>query len=313
MPIPNSTVRQVHFEDFDGIDFERLVFAYHVRAGWSELAWYGQTGSDQGRDIIGTEPFEAAPARRTVIQCVNRTVLAQAKAEQDMSKAMTAPSGKPDAFRFICRSTVSAGRRDAVAAAARRLGVRHVTVWSGVEFEENLRLRGEDLLRRFCAGEVFPDDVQELRRFVDDFPGMADSEAMQLIAAVFDRPAFTTPIQQESSLPAFLQAVEDTIRALNTGIWQTREGAEVRRVPSLHHLRNSRARAGVAKARDLVDELRRTFVARLRDGGVKPCGCQQKDCPTFMIRPQVAIELDHIRQRVLNTFHVAAQELLHRG
>ncbi len=154
--------------------------------------------------------------RRTVIQCVNRGVLTQDKAEQDMGKAVAAPTGRPDAFRFVCRGSVSAERRDAVAAAARRLGVRHVTVWSGVEFEENLRLRGEDLLRRFCAGEAFPDDREELRRFVDDFPGMTDGEALHLMAAVFDRPAFTTPIHHESSLPAFLQAIEDTIRALNT-------------------------------------------------------------------------------------------------
>lgn len=74
-----------------------------------------------------------------------------------MRKAVAAPSGRPDAFRFVCRGNVSAGRRDAVAAASLRLGVPHAVVWSGAEFEENLRLIGADLLRRFCEGEVFPD------------------------------------------------------------------------------------------------------------------------------------------------------------
>lgn len=37
------TVRPVHFEDFGGQDFERLVFAYHLRAGWSDLAWYAMS------------------------------------------------------------------------------------------------------------------------------------------------------------------------------------------------------------------------------------------------------------------------------
>ena len=118
--MPNSTVRRVHFEDFGGAEFERLVFAYHVWVGWSELAWYGQTGSDQGRDIIGVEPFDAAPPRRTVIQCVNRSLLTQAKAERDMGKAVAAPTGRPDAFRFVCRSSISAERRDAVADAPLR-------------------------------------------------------------------------------------------------------------------------------------------------------------------------------------------------
>lgn len=303
---PNSTVHRMHFEDFGGAEFERLVFAYHLRAGWSDLAWHGQTGGDQGRDIIGAEPLDGAPLRRTVIQCVNRGTLAQVKAEADMGKAVAAPTGRPDAFRFVCRGNVSSERRDAVAAAARRLGVPHVAVWSGAEFEENLRLRGADLLRRFCAGEAFPDDAGALRRFVDDFPGIGDDEALRLMAAVLDRPVFTTPFQEESSLPAFQQALEDTIRALNTGVWHTREGAEIRRIPSLHHLRDPRARDGVTKAVRHVDELRRAFVARLRDGGVTPCSCGKASCPVFTVQPGVAAELDRIRRRALAAFRAVS-------
>ena len=29
MPNPASFVQPIHFEDFDGLQFERLVFAYH--------------------------------------------------------------------------------------------------------------------------------------------------------------------------------------------------------------------------------------------------------------------------------------------
>ena len=32
MPNPSTYVHPIHFEDFDGFQFERLVFAYHVRA-----------------------------------------------------------------------------------------------------------------------------------------------------------------------------------------------------------------------------------------------------------------------------------------
>src|SRR5882757_9173229 len=90
--------RPIHFEDLGGAEFERLVFAYHLRDGWTDLAWYGQTGSDQGRDIIGTEIFDDRPHQKTVIQCVNRASLTQAKAENDMAAAVAAPSGKPDSF-----------------------------------------------------------------------------------------------------------------------------------------------------------------------------------------------------------------------
>jgi hypothetical protein len=84
------TVRPIHFEDFGGAEFERLVFAYHLCDGWTDLAWFGQTGSDQGRDIIGIHPFDDQPDERTVIQCVNRDRLTQAKAEKDMAAAVDA-------------------------------------------------------------------------------------------------------------------------------------------------------------------------------------------------------------------------------
>ncbi len=54
MPAIATTVAPVHFEDYDGADFERLVFAYLLRAyTWKSIDWYGQVGSDLGRDILG--------------------------------------------------------------------------------------------------------------------------------------------------------------------------------------------------------------------------------------------------------------------
>lgn len=136
---------------------------------------------------------------------------------------------------------------------------------------------------------------------MDDFPDLSDTEALQLMAAVFDRPAFRTPFQQESSLPAFQQAIEDTVGPLNTGIWRTREGNEIRRIPSIHHLRDLRIRTGMAKVVRQVDELRRRFVAGLRGGEIKHCGCGQPECPVFMLTSRVADELDEARHQILAT------------
>ncbi|MBF3882730.1 hypothetical protein ISG07_04900 [Burkholderia pseudomallei] len=296
-----STVHPVHFEDYSGLQFERLVFAYHVRAGWRDLIWHGQSGGDQGRDISGVEEFDDRPPRRTIIQCANREALTLAKAKADMGKAVKAAGGKSDAFKFVCRA-VSDTSRARIAKAALELGINHVEIWSSAEFEENLRLRAEYLLHRFVLGIEFPDAEAEIRKFVDDFPGLTDAEALQLMSAIFDRPTFRTPFQQESSLPAFQQAIEDTIGALNTGIWRTREGIEIRRIPSIHHLRDPRVRSVVAKVVGQVDELRRVFVARLRDGEIRPCGCGQPDCPTFTLTQHAADELDEVRDRILATF-----------
>ena len=296
---PNSAVRPVHFEDFDGRDFERLAFAYHVRSGWSDVAWYG--GSDAGRDIIGTATSGDAPPRRTVVQCANRDDLTVAKVIDDVRKALaTAPP--PDAFRFICRGKVSAKKRDALGLAVKALGVDHFEVWSGADFEEHLRLSGEDLLRRFCAGEHFPSDVGSLQALADEYPGISDDAALAIMAAVFDRPAFRTPFRQESSLPDFQLAIEDTVRALNTGVWRTREGDEIRRIPTVHSLRDPQVRAAASSIVQAVDGLRRLFIARLRDGSIRHCTCGDQRCPVFMLQPATCRELDEARDKLLEGF-----------
>jgi hypothetical protein len=296
------TVKPVHFEDFSGVEFERLVFAYHLRAGWTELAWYGQTGSDLGRDIVGIEPLADGTARRTVIQCVNRSILTLAKAVDDMTKVIGAQKDRPDAFKFVSRSSVSARRRDAIEQAAAALGIGRVTIWSSAEFEEQLRLRAEVLLERFLHGTAFPDSAIELQRFVDDFPSLADRDILDLMAAVFDRPAFTTPFQGESNLPAFQQAIEDTIGALNTGVWRTRDGMEIRRIPSLYAVKDPTTQATLRQVVREVDEIRRRFKQHLVEGGVRACGCGDPACPTFMVQPHAARDLDAARSSALSTF-----------
>ncbi|HEY1723316.1 MAG TPA: hypothetical protein VGG27_18885 [Magnetospirillaceae bacterium] len=300
--MPNVTVQPVHFEDFSGVQFERLVFAYHLAIGWKKLAWFGQTGSDLGRDIVGVGSGDDGIDRATIIQCVNRTALTLPKAKRDMKKAIGSPTGKPEAFRFLCRGAVSAKRRDEIAEAGKALGIHYLTIWSGVEFEERLRLHAEHLLRRFVKGEIFPDNEKALKKFVDEFPGLSDDDVLDLMAPVFDRPAFRTPFQQESSLPAFRQAIEDTIAALNTGIWRTRDGTEIRRLPSVHHLKNAQLKEAVGRVIRLVDELRRIFVGRLRDGSIKPCGCGKSDCPVFMMQDGAVQQLDRARDAILETF-----------
>lgn len=114
-------VRPIHFEDFSGTEFERLVFAHRLCDGWTDLAWFSQTGSDQGRDIIGTRPFDDQRDERTAIQCVNCGDLIKAKAEKGMAAAVNAVTGKPDVFKFACRASVSAQRRDEVRSAAPKL------------------------------------------------------------------------------------------------------------------------------------------------------------------------------------------------
>lgn len=306
--MPTVVVKPIHFEDFGGEDFERLVFAYLLRAGWSDVAWHGQTGSDLGRDIIGTEPFDDEPDRRTIVQCVNRGSLTAAKVVRDMGAAVKAPSGVPDAMRFISRANITSARRDQVKATAKTLGVKHADAWSGVEFEEHLRHDAEFLLKRFVEGVVFPESAEDIRRFVDDFPELSDEEALQMMAAVFDRPAFRTPFRAESQLPAFQQGIEDTIAAFNTGVWRTRDGVEIRRIPSRHHLGSAATRKGLETVVEQLDAVQRLFKARLADGSVKHCDCGDETCPVFIVSDNAAKELDRARSKALATFGALAPD-----
>jgi hypothetical protein len=219
---PAVAVLPVHFEDYGGKEFERLVFAYHIRAyRWRSIEWYGQTGSDMGRDIWGVMLNDARRDMSVCIQCANRQTFVATKAIRDLGKVLKSKNGKPDIFRFVCASSVSAAARDKVKAYARSEGVYDCDIWSGQEFEELLRSCCESLLERFVDGVAFPDSAADLKLFSAETKPCNDHEILGLMTRAFDRPAFRTPFHGESSLPAFKQAITDTIQVLNTGIWQT--------------------------------------------------------------------------------------------
>src|SRR5262249_13731295 len=75
-----------------------------------------------------------------------------------------------------------------------------------------------------------------------------------------------------------------------------------RRIPSIHHLREQRIRAVLDQVVRQVDESRRIFVTRLREGEIRHCGCAQPDCPTYMLTHRVVDELDEARRKILTTF-----------
>ena len=128
MSAPLRYVAPVHFEDFSGEAFERLVFAYHLRAEWwRSLEWYGQVGSDSGRDIWGTRDNDFGYHETICIQCVNRSRLTKLKAQTDTKKILNAQHGAPTILRFVCRSNVSADLRDAIRRLRRKIQYHRLT------------------------------------------------------------------------------------------------------------------------------------------------------------------------------------------
>ena len=307
MPKPASTVHAVHFEDLDGSQFERLVFAYHWRTDdWRSLEWYGQAGSDLGRDVWGVRENEAQQQESVCIQCVNRKQLTFDKAEKDIAKVLKAPNGVPYRFRIVAQCNISATLRDRIKKHVKSLGVRECDTWSGPEFEEFLRKGAESLLKRFVEGEPFPDAPEDLRKLATSIQPVKDDEALALFARVFDRPAFYTPIHQESNLGDFKQAITDTIQALGTGIWKARDGHLIDRIPSRHQLKSGTLRAKIQEVDKALSRLRAKYDEMSRSGVLRHCKCNDPNCPTFFFHPpQAAHELERLRHEVLTTFREA--------
>ena len=165
--------------------------------------------------------------------------------------------------------------------------------------------RCESLLRRFVDGEEFPDSPDELRQFAVSVSAVDDHERLGLLARAFYRPAFSTPIYQESSLPAFKQAITDTIQVLNTGVWQTRDGKEIGRLPSRHEMSDSGVKAKLRDVERSLINLRTAFDNMVREGEIRPCGCDQPDCPVFHVSARAGEELTKLRRKVLAGFSEA--------
>ena len=306
MPSPAKYVQPIHFEDFDGSQFERLVFAYHARTEqWKSLEWYGQAGSDLGRDIWGVRKNETNDDESVCIQCVNRKNLTFAKAERDISRVLKAANGTPHHFRIVARSNISAEMRDRIKKHVKTLSVLECDTWSGAEFEEFLRNGAESLLKRFFEGETFPDAAAELLAFAQADEPMNDNDALALMAKLFDRPAFYTPIHAESSLGDFKQAITDTIQALGTGIWKARDGQLITRIPSRQQLQDEALRKKVQAVEKALAKLRAKFDELTRSGVIRHCDCGKADCPVYFMPQEPAQELERLRTDALRLFRGA--------
>jgi len=156
------SVQPIHFEDRSGQEFERLAFAYILRVEeWDTIDWYGQLGSDRGRDIWGV--LSNRRWNSTVCyQCANRQNLVFNKAKEDLDKICAGQNQIPSKFVLIVGGKVSANMKTRIATYAGGKGISSAEVWSGSEFEERLRRDTPSLIQRFCNGVVFPEIVSDL-------------------------------------------------------------------------------------------------------------------------------------------------------
>lgn len=295
-----ATVHPLDFTALSGAEFERLVFAFLWRRwAWKRLDWYGQLGNDGGRDIVGVRESDRLRDEMVVVACANWQRLTAEKAMGDIDKIAAGPGGVPDHVIIIGGGKVSSELKDKAVSHARSKAIHRAEVWSGPEFEEQLRLHAGTVLRRFFDGEALPDVPDELRAFVINSPA-TEAEALRLVTRLFERPAFYTPFHSESSLPAFDRAIADTIETLNTGIYRNRDGVVIARIPARFDFSTPKVREALARAVRGLNDLRAIFAEGRRLGTIRPCGCDKPDCPTFMVDAETCRRLDEIRRWVLD-------------
>jgi hypothetical protein len=294
-------VGPIHFEDYSGAAFERLVFAFHLRTDrWRSIEWYGQVGSDLGRDILGIRDDDSPSGEVVCIQCANHRNLPTAKVIGDIEKARSSTT-PPRKMRFVCGGAISATLRDRIAKHAAKIGIP-VELWSGVEFEERLRHQAASLLRRFVEGEEFPELPAKLGEFLGKLDAPSDEEISALLASLFDRPAYYTPFRHESCIHAFRDALDDTICALGTGVRRTRSGVALPPIPARHELRGELVREKFAEIERGVAGLRARFDQLVKSKEIRPCAerCGRPDCPVYEMSDAAIRDMDEIRGRLLD-------------
>ncbi|WP_448136694.1 restriction endonuclease [Stenotrophomonas rhizophila] len=290
------TVHPIQFKNLSGREFERMVFATLLRMrAWRSLNWHGQTGGDKGRDIIGVCEDEYGNEATVVVACANWQKFTLAKAKKDIGRLTSTQATPPHEVIVIAGGDVSAETKDKCEVYADSKKIKICQVWSGSEFEEHLRFHAPSVLNRFFNGDELPDDETQLHQFILELDPATEKEAGLLVARLFNRPAFQTPIHGESSMPAFRQAIADTIGALNTGIWRDREGAIISRVPRSDAFPDTRVSTGLASCSRKLNELRMTLDEGIKANAIRPCECKNPLCRTHIIDPPYDQRLEQER------------------
>jgi hypothetical protein len=98
--------------------------------------------------------------------------------------------------------------------------------------------------------------------------GQSDRETLQLLRSFIDRPAMHQPFDIEGNMHGFLTAINDVIRALNTGILKTREGDEIARVKPRNMLSNPDWMEKLSLLTKRFEDLRTRFEVAVRNNEI---------------------------------------------
>lgn len=126
-----------------------------------------------------------------------------------------------------------------------------------------------------------------------------DEQIIEDLIKCFDRPAFVTPFMMESNLPNFEKAIEDTIQAVNTGIYCLRDGTEITRIKPRFSISDRKSKEILGEIVNNLIVLKMKYHEFLTTGDIKRCDCGRLDCGVHLISPKACFEMDKIRKQIL--------------
>jgi hypothetical protein len=185
----------------------------------------------------------------------------------------------------IDRILVDTGRRCCLCGTMHRIQVHHlqpVSQGGSNDYENAITLCPnchDEVHRGYSPGSTMRSyTVRELKkhreRTIDTIrkatswsPGSAewerDKELILFFAQCLDRPAFHTPFLNEISFLDFDRAMEDTLLALNTGYWRTRDGVVIARAAGKCTVTHKNWRDKLDQIVHLIESVRKEFAHAL--------------------------------------------------
>jgi hypothetical protein len=139
-------------------------------------------------------------------------------------------------------------------------------------------------------------------------PPKSDKDVILFFLKCFDRPAFKTQFDKEVSDEDFIQAIEDTITAINTGkLLHRRDRTVLAEGRDRHQLSNDTWRREMARIESLLQEIRSLYRASIENGRLRVFEYQghyympDRDANTGK-------RIDELRTGVINAFKSICRE-----
>ncbi len=130
------------FDQLSPADFERLCLWLARREGFEDIEYLGETGSEQGRDLLARRAD-----RRFTFQCKRVQRFTAANAIHEVKKIRSLPdSEQPDELIFVVTKAVSAATRRSAREAWGE--AQTCQFWCGAELDERVK-RYPDILTEF--------------------------------------------------------------------------------------------------------------------------------------------------------------------